>query len=81
MLNYVTRSHYNTSSNAGFEEDMVLITLWTNRSEYPIDSSIARYCSQPFEFSETSFMTNRSLCLPLMFTFLPYNLVVIDNIR
>ena len=39
-----------TSSNAGFEEVTVLITIWINRSEYPIDSSIATYCSQPFEF-------------------------------
>ena len=41
---------YNTSSNAGFEEVTVLITIWINHSEYPIDSSIATYCSQPFEF-------------------------------
>src|SRR3954465_9260146 len=33
-----------------FEEVTVLITICINRSEYPIDSSIASYCSQPFEF-------------------------------
>src|SRR3954471_16782609 len=43
-------THYNTSSNARFQEVTVLITIWINRSEYPIDSSIATYCSQPFEF-------------------------------
>src|SRR4051812_40603679 len=43
-------TNYNTSSNAGFEEVTILITIWINRSEYSINSSIATYCSQPFEF-------------------------------
>ena len=35
--------------------------------EYLIDSSIATYSSQPFEFVKTSFVTNRALCLSLKF--------------
>ena len=36
-------------------------------SEYLIDSSIATYRSQPFEFVKTFFVTNQALCLSLKF--------------
>src|ERR1041385_511089 len=73
-------TNYNTSSNAGFEEVTVLITIWINRSEYPIDSSIATYCSQPFEFFRNILYDKSILMSSLMFTFIPYNFEVIGNI-
>ena len=60
---------------------MVLITLWTNCSEYPIDSSIATYYSQPFEFVRNILYDKSILMSSLMFTFIPYNLAVIENIK
>src|ERR1041385_1816666 len=66
-------TNYNTSSNTGFEEVTVLITIWINRSEYPIDSSIATYCSQPIEFVRNNICDKSILMSSLMFTFIPYN--------
>src|SRR3954465_13881723 len=74
-------TNYNTSSNAGFEEVTVLITIWINRSEYPIDSSIATYCSQPIEFVRNNLCDKSILISSLMFTFIPYNSEVIFNIK
>src|SRR3954463_1706863 len=74
-------TNYNTSSNAGFEEVTVLITFWINRSEYPIDSSIATYCSQPIEFVRNNLCDKSILMSSLMFTFIPCNSDVIENIK
>src|SRR3954465_12763727 len=57
-------TNYNTSSNDGFEEVTVLKPILINRSEYPIDSSIATYCSQPFEFVRNN-LCDKSILMSL----------------
>src|SRR3954468_280564 len=74
-------TNYNTSSNAGFEEVTILITIWINRSEYLIDSSIATCCSQPIEFVRNILCDKSILMSSLMLTFVPYNYEVIGNIK
>src|SRR3954464_11853105 len=74
-------TNYNNSSNAGFEEAAVLIKIWINHSEYPIDSSITTYCSQPFEFVRNILCDKSILMSSLMFTFISYNHEVIGNIK
>src|SRR3954471_5975915 len=74
-------TNYNTSSNVGFEEVMVLIKIWINHSEYPIDSSTATYCSQSFEFIRNILCNKSILMSSLMFTFIAYNFEVIENIK
>src|SRR3954463_16563616 len=74
-------TNYNTSSNERFEEVTVLITIWINHSEYPIDSSIATYCSQPIEFVR-NFLCDKSILMSsLMFKFILHNFQVIENIK
>src|SRR3954469_14706983 len=73
--------NYNISSNAGFEEVTVLITIWINHSEYPIDSSIATYCSQPIEFVRNNLCDKSILMSSLMFTFIPYKSEIIGSIK
>src|SRR3954468_5994706 len=65
-------TNYNTSSNEGFEEVTVLITISIDRSEYPIDSSIVTYCSQPFEFVRNILCDKSILMSSLIFTFMHY---------
>src|ERR1041385_4106128 len=74
-------TNYNTSSNAGFEEVTVLKTIWINHSDNPVDSSFATYCSQPFEFVRNILHDKSILIYFFMFTFIPYNLEVIKNIK
>ena len=45
------------------------------------DSSITTYCSQPFEFVKTSFMTNWAFMSFFEVSFLPYNLTLIGKIK
>src|SRR4051812_10225679 len=74
-------TNYNTSSNIGFGEVTVLITFWINHSEYPIDSSIATYYNQPFEFFRNNLCDKSILMSSLIFTFIHYNFKVIKNIK